>query len=502
MLHVLVIVMLASIAVHDTLRTDRGSLAGYYDSVAGWWTATAVLVPMAVLAALAWLAARAGVAMLDAGNGRGAELAERTCAAVRIGAVCMFAAGVLALGWIDAVRLVIGDVIILDELIALTPALGVFCASWAAQHAVESRTRQALIMRGLDTGDIMYPVPSRGRFVFTQLRHQVLLSLIPILLLMGWAECAERAADWLAANRTIAGGLLAWFGGLTADRDTRPGVLLGAQLVGVAVVLSLAPLALRYVWDTVRLSPGPMRTRLEEMCREHRVGVRELLVWRTHGSMINGAVMGIWGRLRYILLTDALLDSLARDQVEAVMAHELGHVRCRHVPWLIIVMLAALLGLSIAGSGLLWIYAVAAPAPGTDLMRDAVWGLGALVLEGGITLGVLGGAIAIFMFVSRRFEWQADAFAALHLSRGPVVTAEGAGAMAGALEAVGRLNGIPLRRGSWRHGSLAERIQRLRAIIGQEADKLPIDRSVGRLKLAAAVGLAVCAGAVFAASIL
>lgn len=502
MLHVLVILMLASIAVHDSLRADRGSLAAYYDSVAGWWTAPIVLMPMAALAALAWLAARAGVAMLNAGNGHGAELAERTCAAVRIGAVCLFAAAVLALGWLDVVRLALGDLILLDELVALVPPLAVFCATWAAQHIIETHTRQAMIFRGLDTGEIMYPIPSRGRFVFIQLRHQVLLSLIPIMLLMGWAECAERVADWLAANRAVAGGVLAWIGSLTADRDTRPGVLLGAQLVGVAVVLSLAPLALRYVWDTVRLSPGPMRTRLEEMCREHRVGVRELLVWRTHGAMINGAVMGLWGRLRYILLTDALLDSLAREQVEAVMAHELGHVRKRHVPWLMIVMLAALLALSIAGSGLLWIYYVAAPPPGTDLMRDAVWGLGALVLEGGITVGVLGGAVAIFMFVSRRFEWQADAFAALHLSRGPVVTAEGAGAMAGALEAVGRLNGVPLRRGSWRHGSLAERIARLRAIIGHDADKLPIDRTVGRLKLVAAIGLAIGAGAIIAAAFL
>ncbi|MBX3404446.1 MAG: M48 family metalloprotease [Phycisphaeraceae bacterium] len=499
MLHVLVILMLASIALHDSLRSGSGTLAAFYDGAAGWWTVPMTLLPLAALALLALLGARAGAAMLDAGRIEGAALADRACAAARVGAVCVFAAAVLTLGWLDAVRMVIGDVILIDELVALSPALAVFCASWAGHYAIESRIRQAIIMRGLDTGATMYPVPSRARFVLTQFRHQVLLSLVPIMLLMGWAECAERIADYLAANRAVVGGALAWLGALTADRDTRPGVLLGAQLIGVALVLSLAPLALRYVWDTVRLAPGPIRARLEDMCREHNVGVRELLVWRTHGSMINGAVMGLWGRLRYILLTDALLDSLPREQVEAVMAHELGHVRHRHVPWLIAVMLATLLWLSIVASALLRLYIAAAPAPGGGVLLDAAWGLGALGLEIGSMFGILAGAVAVFMFVSRRFEWQADAFAALHLSGGKQVTPEGAGAMAGALEAVGRLNGVPLRRGSWRHGSLALRIARLRALIGRDGARLPIDSTARTIKIGAAAGL-LCAAALVAAS--
>lgn len=489
MLHVLVIVMLASIALHDSLRAGSGTLAAFYDGAAGWWSVPMTLLPLAALALLGLLGARAGAALLDAGRIEGAVLADRACAAARVGAVCVFAAAVLTLGWLDTVRLAFGDVIMIDELAAIVPVLAVFCASWAGHYAIESRIRQAVILRGLDTGATMYPVPSRTRFVFTQFRHQVLLSLVPIMLLMGWAECAERIADYLAANGAAVGGALAWLGALTADRDSRPGVLLGAQLVGVALVLSLAPLALRYVWDTVRLAPGPVRARLEDMCREHNVGVRELLVWRTHGSMINGAVMGLWGRLRYILLTDALLDSLPRQQVEAVMAHELGHVRHRHVPWLVAVMIASLLWLSIAASAAIRLYYAVAPAPGGAVLLDAAWGLGALGLEVGSTVGILAGAIAVFMFVSRRFEWQADAFAALHLSGGREVTPEGAGAMAGALEAVARLNGVPLRRGSWRHGSLALRIARIHALVGCDAGRLPIDRTARSIKRAAAAGL-------------
>lgn len=502
MLHVLVILMLASIALHDSLRAGSRTLASFYNGAAGWWTVPMTLLPLGALALLALLGGRAGAAMLDAGRVEGAALADRACAAARVGAACVFAAAVLALGWLDAVRLVIGDVILIDELVALLPALAVLCASWAGHYAIEMRIRQAVIMRGLDTGATMYPVPSRARFVFTQFRHQVLLSLVPIMLLMGWAECVERVADYLAANRAVVGGALAWLGALTADRDTRPGVLLGAQLIGVAIVLSLAPLALRYVWDTVRLAPGPVRARLEDMCREHNVGVRELLVWRTHGSMINGAVMGLWGRLRYILLTDALLDSLPREQVEAVMAHELGHVRHRHVPWLIVVMLATLLWLSIGASAALRLYLAAAPTPGGGVLQDAAWGLGALGLEIGSMVGILVGAVAVFMYVSRRFEWQADAFAALHLSGGREVTPEGASAMAGALESVGRLNGVPLRRGSWRHGSLALRIARLRAIVGRRSDDLPIDAAARRIRRAAAAGLLAAVALVVLASYL
>jgi len=524
LLHVLVIVMLAAIATHDALARAGGGLGWYYEGVAGWWTVPTVALPMLVLAGVAWLVCRAAGSMLDHGYAGGIVLAERTTSAARVGAVCLHLANVLVFGWLDLVRSVMGDVIIVDELVAITPTLLVFCATWAAQWPLEKRARDAVTIRGLDSGLVMYPMPTRRQYVVGHFRHQVLLSLVPISMLMMWAECAEWGADWLSRQSGAAGGVLAWLGAMASDPSTRSSGLLAVQFIGVGIVLSLAPLALRFVWDTVKLSPGPLRERLVGMCRQHDVGVRELLVWRTHGAMINGAVMGLWGRLRYILLTDALLDSLPRQQVEAVMAHELGHVRHKHVPWLAGVMITSLLGLSLVGTLVLWGWALVAMPDmesGATAVQIGAYTVGALGLEVVVGAALLGGTILAFFYVSRRFEWQADAFAAMHLSTpgalepvavgepaeggeagtkaGGVITAEAVGAMAGALAAVSQLNNIPLNRGGLRHGSLALRIGKLHALVGVRMDALPIDRTVRRIKWAT-VGGAVAIGALMGAA--
>jgi Zn-dependent protease with chaperone function len=205
--------------------------------------------------------------------------------------------------------------------------------------------------------------------------------------------------------------------------------------------------------------------------------------------MLNGAVMGLLGRLRYVLLTDALLERLPEDQVEAVMAHEVGHVRRKHVPWLAGGLLAS----------------IGVPMAAVDLwVRFSGRGHVTTAQEVALQLGLVGvsllAGLMLFGWISRRFEWQADAFSAQHLSghrtdqqgdaRPVVISATAVGSMAGALEAVASLNHMPRRKFSWRHGSIQRRIDNLRDLVGRPARGLRIDRTVGWIKLATAVGLA------------
>jgi Zn-dependent protease with chaperone function len=185
-------------------------------------------------------------------------------------------------------------------------------------------------------------------------------------------------------------------------------------------------------------------------------------------------------------------------------------------------MIASLLGLSLVGTVALWVWAIVMmPDPAsTNVIAASVYVLSGLGLELFVGLGLLAGVLAIFVFVSRRFEWQADAFAAMHLSMpgalGEVADASGAGgkeeesgarvisaagvaAMSSALAAVSELNHIPLDRGSMRHGSLELRIRKLNRLVGVPLDAVPIDRTVRRIKVVTAVcGLGV--GALMAAA--
>jgi len=260
------------------------------------------------------------------------------------------------------------------------------------------------------------------------------------------------------------------------------------------LLLAFMPLALKFIWRTTSLGPGALRDRLDALCRRQGVRCRDYLVWHTHTGMINGALVGIIPRLRYILLTEPLLERLPIDQVEAVMAHEVAHARRWHLPWLLVVLIATL--------GLSFTAAATALTLGVNWLNlpvgDTVYGLANVVS----LLAAIGIALVVFSWVSRKFERQADAFGAQHLSgmlrrgheAGAVVEPHAAEAMIGALGAVASINRIPLRKFSWRHGSIRGRQQRLREIVGMPLFPLPIDRQVRWIKAAAGAALLVMIG--------
>ncbi|MEM1164914.1 MAG: M48 family metallopeptidase [Planctomycetota bacterium] len=365
--------------------------------------------------------------------------------------------GAMMLGWMHAVRALAGDLVLVDEAVVLAPALVGIAACWGAYYSIDRRLREGVMVTRLDRGDPVPDFPSVGGYVVDRLRHQVLIVLVPIGLVAGWAEVIERVApDW------------GWL-----------------EPLGVVVVVALTPWVLVRVWRTEPLGDGPLRRSLLDMCRTHRVRVADLRIWRAHDHMINGALLGLVPRLRYILLTDALIETLPDAEMRAVMAHEIGHARRRHIPWLVASMIGILISVTVAiawpAQALLIHEFGAVPEAGEQ------WGaIVGLLVAGGV-------AFVCFGYISRRFEWQADAFALQHLSLGqPVITAGAGVAMAGALGTVAACSGLRVERFNFRHGSIADRQRRIAAAVGLPASALPADRTVGRVKalIAATVVLA------------
>lgn len=470
MMHILIIACFAAVYLRDGLEAPvlwrwlgpwSGASPGIVaacsmGSLAGVWASSHLVIR------------RLGRRLDRRGSYRDAQRAEVVLLISRLAAVGLHSFNVLALGWLDAVRQATGNLVGVDEVMACVPVLLVVALGWYSLYPVDRRLRESLVIGALDEGRSLPPMLTRWQYIAGALRHQVLWVVIPITSIMSWGEQTDR---WVQQGE---------LGSLEAG---------AAQVAGIAALLVVMPAVMRRLWDTVSLGPGSLRDRLEAMCRDQGIRVRDLLVWRTHGTMINGAVMGFVPRFRYILLTDALIEHLPMHQVEAVMAHELGHVRRHHILWLgasalgsiTVVSWVALVGMELARPGL----------------ASEEWAQG---VAGAASLGV---GLLVFGLVSRRFEWQADAFAVQHMSglsrraKGAVeVTPEAVEAMRGALESVARLNHIPRHRFTWRHGSIAARQQRLEALAGQRADRLPIDRLGRRIAVVSAVVGLVAAGLV------
>ncbi len=504
------IVLIASVVLHDGLPGDGvgSGIAPRPPTSLDWIATGAMLLAMVAIAAATHAVCWAATRMIDRrGSLAAVRSADRMLLAGQTLAVVTHVLGVFIGGWVDVVRwgLGVGDLIIVDEAIAILPAIMVIAVGWWSFYPIERRLRESVWMRVLEEGHPLYPTPTRSQFVLSSVRHQLLLTLVPLLMIGAWSESVDRALGWI--HRGGADALLPAAGEWLRQSPDHPAIagLIG-RIVGVIVVLCVSSLVMRCVWETIRLSDGPLRDRLLGLCGRAEVRVRDLLVWRTRGTMVNGAAMGLVAPLRYILLTDALLDHLPTRQVESVMAHEIAHVRHRHIPWL----LAALIG-SIGVFGVLSVLPVwglsiwLAPAGIDDDRTPPWWLVNAEALMAG---PMLAGVLLTFGWVSRRFEWQADAFAARLLSIDPDtplppgvqsperVTQESVDAMVGALASVAELNHIPIQRRSFRHGSIRVRQRRLNTLVGRPLNTLPIDRQVRWIKGAIVVALILTAAMV------
>jgi len=450
--------LLIALALLVTL-TDAGAGPARPAGVAAAWT----LAPLAAAWLVAHAVIRAAGRRLDR-TGDPAALRRAESAAKGYGFYLFLHAGIafVSLGWLAAVRAAVGDLVLVDEALAAAPFLLALMAGWWSFAPIERRLVEATMMRSLDLGEPVHPAPSAGQIVTDRARHLLGIGVVVIGVIVAWAEVVVRAAESLAAEGAIGTG-----------EATSAGVAV-AQLAVSIPVLFAAPLLIRVIWRTAPLAAGELHERIAGLCARLGVRYRTVLIWRTRGAMLNGAVVGLVAPLRYILLTDALIERLPVRELDAVVAHEAAHVKMRHLPWLLFTT-----GVAAAAAGVATAVYFEAQA---RLFPGSAEGAEIVVLAAGVAAAVMA-----FGMASRRFERQADAFAARALSEdgeapSPVVTEEAAETMAAALRRVARLNHVPTGRFGFRHGSIATRVRNLRGLIGVQTDELPIDRGVAWLK--------------------
>jgi STE24 endopeptidase len=116
------------------------------------------------------------------------------------------------------------------------------------------------------------------------------------------------------------------------------------------------------------------------------------------------------GASKRVVFFDTLLTKLSPGEVEAVLAHELGHFKHKHVTKRIASMFAmSLAGLALLGwlSGQTWFYTSLGVQPSINVPNDAL----ALLLFMMFTP-----VFGFFAQLSRRHEFQADAYACAQAS--------------------------------------------------------------------------------------
>lgn len=211
------------------------------------------------------------------------------------------------------------------------------------------------------------------------------------------------------------------------------------------------PPLIRWLWGCKPMPQGAMRERIEAFCLSQGFS-SEILYWPLfEGQVLTAGIMGIAPRFRYLLLTPALLTTLDEQEVDSVLAHEIGHVKKMHL----VLYILLFLGFSVLAGSLI------EPLPylllGSGIFYQM---LGWLHTSPDALLAVLGALpLLLFMLIYfrfifgyfiRNFERQADL---------NVFVAQGTSVpLVRAFEKIAALSGNIRDEKSWHHFGIGERI--------------------------------------------
>jgi STE24 endopeptidase len=191
--------------------------------------------------------------------------------------------------------------------------------------------------------------------------------------------------------------------------------------------------------------------------------VREILVWNTGGLVINAAVAGVVPGLRYVFLTDGLLEHLRDDEIQAVFGHEIGHIRHGHL---------FLRGFALLAPLSLWLLARQAIPQFGDWVEEWYLSGGSLWQAHAALFGLAGMCFYMLVFFGpfcRLLEGQADLYGCRTLADEP--TAQPVETFVSALECLALASGTDRRTGNWQHWSIARRVHFLNCVAQQPAQE-------------------------------
>ena len=278
---------------------------------------------------------------------------------------------------------------------------------------------------------------SQRTYVFSNISFSVPV-LLPWLILSGFADLIRSLPfEWPARFLDTTEGEITYF------------ILF---LVAVAVV---GPSMIQKFWRCKPLEAGNVRTRIASLCRRAGIAYADILYWPIFGGkMITAGVMGLIKKFRYILVTPSLLRLLEPEEIDAVIAHEIGHVKRKHLIFYLLFfvgyMLLSYVTFDIILFGIVYAEPVYWLIDKTGFDQTTIF---SAFFSTVIIIVFLIYFRFIFGYYMRNFECQADIFVySLFDSAQPLIST---------LKKIATTSGQSADRPNWHHFSIRQRIDYL-----------------------------------------
>lgn len=244
-------------------------------------------------------------------------------------------------------------------------------------------------------------------------------------------------------------------------------------LLFLLLIVILFPPIVRRLWNCTPFPEGPLLDHLQAFFKKQNFSAKIFLWPLFEGRVITAGVMGIIPGLRYVMITPALLEHLTLDELDSVMAHEIGHIRKKHL----LLYLFIISGFSILAGFIL--------EPFTFFLLSRDWYYSTLQLTGLTAENMLTAIMAVtvlalmvlyfrflFGYFIRNFERQADLYVFKAIGSSKSIIA--------AFEKIAILSGNIRDLPSWHHFGIGQRVDYLEKC---EADPSEITRHNRKVRL-------------------
>jgi Zn-dependent protease with chaperone function len=278
---------------------------------------------------------------------------------------------------------------------------------------------------------------SKKSYVFSNITFSIPV-LLPWVILSGLADLIKALPfEWPARFLETTEGEVVYF------------------LIFLFAIAVVGPAMIQKFWRCKPLEFGEQRRRIEHLCQKAGISYADILYWPIFGGkMITAGVMGLINKFRYILVTPSLLRLLEPEEIDAVIAHEIGHVKRKHLVFYLLFfvgyMLLSYVTFDIILFGILYADPIYWLIDKTGFSQTTIFStLFSLV----IIIVFLIYFRFVFGFYMRNFERQADIYVyTLFDSAKPLIAT---------LNKIVTTSGQSADRPNWHHFSIRQRIDYL-----------------------------------------
>jgi Zn-dependent protease with chaperone function len=223
----------------------------------------------------------------------------------------------------------------------------------------------------------------------------------------------------------------------------------------LTILMIFMPPFIQNWWGCRPFNPSDRINELKEFLNKMGFRYRDLMRWPIfEGRMMTAGIMGVMPRYRYILVTDSLMEILSVEELKAVMAHEVGHARYRHLYFYVIFFLG-LIAISFGSFEIFPSILVLNPYLMGFLERSGAQATNLFYLIRSLPVLLIIFIYFRFLmgFFMRNFERQADLYSA--------VTMGSPAATISSLEKIALFSGKIRDLPSWHHFSIKQRVDYL-----------------------------------------